>query len=65
MITLGIETSCDETSAALVLDGRFILSNVTASSLKLHQRYKRHNPGDCLGRILRHIPGPGPGLVRG
>ena len=40
MITLGIETSCDETSAALVLDGRFILSNVTASSLKLHQRYK-------------------------
>ena len=40
MITLGIETSCDETSAALVLDGRQILSNVTASSLKLHQRYK-------------------------
>lgn len=40
MICLGIETSCDETSAALVLDGRRILSNVTASSLKLHQRYK-------------------------
>ncbi len=40
MICLGIETSCDETSAALVLDGRYILSNVTASSLKLHQRYK-------------------------
>ena len=40
MLSLGIETSCDETSAALVLDGRCILSNVTASSLKLHQRYK-------------------------
>ena len=40
MLALGIETSCDETSAALVLDGRQILSNVTASSLKLHQRYK-------------------------
>ncbi len=40
MLSLGIETSCDETSAALVMDGRRILSNVTASSLILHQRYK-------------------------
>lgn len=38
MITLGIETSCDETSAAVVRDGK-ILSNVVYSSLKQHQRY--------------------------
>jgi N6-L-threonylcarbamoyladenine synthase len=32
MLVLGIETSCDETSAALVRDGRHVLSNVIASS---------------------------------
>lgn len=36
---LGIETSCDETAAAVVEDGRFILSNVVASSLKEHKKY--------------------------
>ena len=39
MITLGIETTCDETGAALVKDGRIILSNVVASSADLHARY--------------------------
>lgn len=39
MLILGIETSCDETSIAVVSDGRDILSNVTASSLHLHKRY--------------------------
>src|SRR5262245_23146243 len=38
MITLGIETSCDETSAAVVR-GNKILSNVVYSSLKEHKRY--------------------------
>lgn len=38
MITLGIETSCDETSAAVVRNGK-ILSNVVYSSLKEHERY--------------------------
>jgi len=36
MIILGIETSCDETSAALVENGKFILSNIVASSSQLH-----------------------------
>lgn len=40
MITLGIETSCDETSAAVVENGRYVLSNVVSSSLRLHQKYK-------------------------
>lgn len=40
MISLGIETSCDETSASLVENGRVILSNVIASSLKLHRKHQ-------------------------
>jgi N6-L-threonylcarbamoyladenine synthase len=39
MIILGIETSCDETAAALVRDGKTILSNVVASQIKLHSKY--------------------------
>ncbi|MFQ5410459.1 MAG: tRNA (adenosine(37)-N6)-threonylcarbamoyltransferase complex transferase subunit TsaD, partial [Anaerolineales bacterium] len=36
---LGIETSCDETAAAVVADGREILSNVVASQVDLHAQY--------------------------
>ncbi len=36
---LGIETSCDETAAAVVADGRRILSNIVASQVDLHARY--------------------------
>ena len=36
MLILGIETSCDETSAAVVADGRRILSNVVSSQCALH-----------------------------
>ncbi|MBU2258315.1 MAG: tRNA (adenosine(37)-N6)-threonylcarbamoyltransferase complex transferase subunit TsaD, partial [Candidatus Omnitrophica bacterium] len=39
MYTLGIETSCDETSAAIVKDGRRFLSNIVISSLPLHKKY--------------------------
>lgn len=38
MRILGIETSCDETAAAVIKDGTKILSNVVASSIKLHQK---------------------------
>jgi N6-L-threonylcarbamoyladenine synthase len=37
MIILGIETSCDETSAAVVADGRRILSNVVSSQFEIHR----------------------------
>ncbi len=36
---LGIETSCDETAASVVVDGREILSNIVASQIDLHARY--------------------------
>ncbi len=38
-LVLGIETSCDETSAAVVRGGRDILSNVIASQTELHGEY--------------------------
>lgn len=39
MKILGIETSADETSAAIVADGRKLLSNVTQSQIELHKVY--------------------------
>ncbi len=60
MLVLGIETSCDETSAALVADGREILSNVIATQLDLLQKYggvvpeiaaRRHT--ELIGYVIR------------
>lgn len=39
MIILGIETSCDETAAAVVQDGRRVLSSVVASQVEEHRLY--------------------------
>jgi N6-L-threonylcarbamoyladenine synthase len=39
MLVLGIESSCDETGAALVKDGRYLLSNIVASQIEIHNRY--------------------------
>jgi len=36
---LGIETSCDETAAAVVADGRLVKSSIIASQTKLHEKY--------------------------
>lgn len=36
---LGIETSCDETAAAVVADGSIVRSSVIASQIKLHEKY--------------------------
>src|SRR4051812_2544270 len=38
-LILGIETSCDETAAAVVEDGRWLRSNVIASQFHLHAQY--------------------------
>ena len=40
MIVLGIETSCDECSAAVVRDGHEIMSNVIATQIELHKPYQ-------------------------
>lgn len=39
MFILGIDTSCDETAAAVVENGRIILSNVVASQVEIHRKY--------------------------
>lgn len=39
MLVLGIETSCDETSAAVVRDGAVILSNIVATQIPVHKIY--------------------------
>ncbi|MBI5574662.1 MAG: tRNA (adenosine(37)-N6)-threonylcarbamoyltransferase complex transferase subunit TsaD [Elusimicrobia bacterium] len=39
MIILGIETSCDDTSAAVVENGINVLSSVVSSQLKIHKKY--------------------------
>ena len=37
--TLGIESSCDETSVAIVKNGREILSNVIDTQIPIHEKY--------------------------
>ena len=39
IFVLGIETSCDETAAAIVKNGREIVANVVASQMESHQRF--------------------------
>ncbi len=36
---LGIETSCDETSASIVKNGREVLSNIINSQIYIHEKY--------------------------
>jgi N6-L-threonylcarbamoyladenine synthase len=37
---LGIESTCDETAAAVVADGHYVRSNVVASQAELHAKYR-------------------------
>ena len=39
IITLGIESSCDETSVSVVKNGREVLSNIIDSQIKIHEKY--------------------------
>ncbi len=39
MLILGIESSCDETAASVVADGRRVLSNIIASQVEEHRKY--------------------------
>ena len=60
MKILGIESSCDETAAAVVEDGRKVLSNIIATSLEEHKLYggvvpeiasRRH--AECISSVVR------------
>lgn len=52
---LGIESSCDETAAAVVCDGREILSNVVASQTDIHRKYGGVVPELASREHLRQI----------
>lgn len=39
LVTLAIESSCDETAAAVLLDGREVLSNIISSQIEIHKLY--------------------------
>jgi N6-L-threonylcarbamoyladenine synthase len=45
-LVLGIETSCDETAAALVMGGSDVASSVVSSQVDLHARFGGVVPGD-------------------
>jgi len=55
MYTLGIETSCDETSASIVENGRKVLSNVVSSSINFHKKYGGIIPEIASRRQLETI----------
>ena len=55
MLVLGIESSCDETSAAVVVDGERILSNVVASQILTHEKYGGVVPELASREHLRRI----------
>jgi N6-L-threonylcarbamoyladenine synthase len=55
MRILGIESSCDETAAAVVADGREILSNVVASQIDVHRKYGGVVPELASREHLRQI----------
>jgi len=57
MQILGIETSCDETAAAVVEDGTNVLSNVISSQIKIHQKTQGVVPEVAARQhILKIIP---------
>lgn len=55
MLVLGIESSCDETAAALVEDGHNVLSNVVASQVKTHRSFGGVVPELASREHLRNI----------
>ena len=52
---LGIESSCDETAAAVVADGREVLSSVVASQIDVHRKYGGVVPELASREHLRQI----------
>src|ERR1700674_801036 len=55
-LTLGMETSCDETSVAVVADGRRVLSNVIHSQVELHKDFGGVVPELAARDHLERLP---------
>ena len=52
---LGIESSCDETAAAVIENGRALLSNVVASQIDIHTQYGGVFPEVASGQHRKTI----------
>ena len=57
LLTLAIESSCDETSAALVRNGREVLSNIISSQIDIHKAYGGVVPEIASRHHLENING--------
>lgn len=55
-LVLGIESSCDETAAAIVLDGHKVLANEVSSQVDIHARYGGVVPEVASRRHLETLP---------
>lgn len=55
-LTLGIESSCDETAIAVLADGRDILSNTISSQIEIHKEYGGVVPEIASRHHLKNIP---------
>ena len=60
IVVLSIESSCDETAAAVVKNGREVLSNVIATQIDIHKRYggvvpeiASRNHVDCISNVIK------------
>ena len=54
-LTLGIETSCDESAASVVADGRDMLSNIISSQIDIHTAYGGVVPEIASRKHLENI----------
>lgn len=54
-LTLGIETSCDETAVSVVADGREVLSNIISSQISIHTEFGGVVPEIASRRHLENI----------
>lgn len=55
MIVLGVETSCDETAVAIVVDGKTVLSDIVYSQIKIHEQYGGVVPEVASRRHIKKI----------
>src|SRR4051795_11038461 len=56
MRILGIESTCDETGASVVEDGRRVLSNVVATQIDLHAKYRGVVPEIASRAHIENLP---------
>lgn len=54
-LTLAVETSCDETSAAIIVDGRRILANIISTQIPVHQKFGGVVPEIASRKHIEHV----------